>query len=187
MFFFSTNSENTDLIIEAGSIEEAYFLIVKNDLDNALLIFENLDSSRAKWGVFLISILKGFLTNYPTYFQVRNFFEIDLDYFIKNNKIEYVQMMLGASQNLVIINQEIYKYVARVMYENNYYNTCKEYLDKSKEVFFNDPELHFIYTKYYMKMNSLENALNHINECLKIVPDYYPALVLKSEIIKNLA
>ena len=36
-------------------------------------------------------------------------------------------------------------------------------------------------------MNSLENALNHINECLKIVPDYYPALVLKSEIIKNLA
>ena len=185
MFFFS--NDNINLNIKAGSIEEAYLLVIKDDLDNALFIFKNLDSSRAKWGIFLINILKGFFTNYPTYFQIRNFFEIDLDYFIKNNKVEYVQMMLGASQNLIIINQEIYKYVARVMFENNYYNTCKEYLDKSKEVFFNDPELHFIYTKYYMKMNSLEKALNHINECLKIVPDYYPALVLKSEITKNLA
>ena len=42
MFFFS-NDENINLNIKAGSIEEAYFLIVKNDLDNALLIFENLD------------------------------------------------------------------------------------------------------------------------------------------------
>ena len=41
---------------------------------------------------------------------------------------------------------------AIVLYENKLYKAAREYLDKSKKIFYNDPELHFIYAKYYLAL-----------------------------------
>ena len=84
-FFFSDNFSSLE--IYPNSLEHAYLAILQDELDAARLIFSKLNSPRASWGVALISILKGFIKKYPTYFQVRNFFEIDLDFLLKNNKI----------------------------------------------------------------------------------------------------
>ena len=180
LFFFSENSKETE--IHPGSICHAYLSILNDDLDTAYEIFSRLDSPRAKWGCALTSVLKGFMTVFPTYFGIRNFLEIDLDFLLKNNKINYVEQCLGALEIFSTINQETYKFAARVMLENKLYTSALKYLDKSKQIFYNDAELHFIYAKYYLDTKNYRNAYYYINECLKLIPEYYPALIIKQQI-----
>lgn len=185
MFFFSENNENFEF--KPLSLETAYLLILQSDLKSAKAIFESMSSPRSCWGVSLVEILNGLLEDYPTYFEIRNFLEIDVDFLLKNQKIDYVEMILGSLDILIEINQEAYKYIARVMYENRFYKAAKEYLDKSKNVFYNDPELHFMYAKYYIHFRDYKNADYYLEECLKVLPDYYPAKYLQKEISIYLA
>ncbi len=185
MFFFSKNNEARNF--KTRSVEHAYLAILDEDLLSAQAIFETIDSPRARWGRALVDILTGYVEIYPTYFEIRNFLEIDLDFLIKNQKINYVELVLGALELLVGINQETYKYVARVMFENRLYKACREYLEKSKNIFYNDPELHFLYAKYYIKTREYEQADFYLDECLNILPDYYPAKILQKEISRYLA
>lgn len=180
MFFFAEN--NTEFDFKPISVECAYLLILNEDLDSAYGIFKLIDSPRGHWGMVLVEILKGYTENYPSYFDIRNFLEIDIDFFLKNKKIDYVEQLLGAIDFFAEINQEAYKFVARVMIENKLYNVAKKYLDKSKSVYYKDPELHFMYAKYFLYTHENTYAKYHINECLKILPDYYPAKYLKKEI-----
>lgn len=184
MFFFSKNNEYS---FELNTIEHAYFLILKDDLSSAKSILKMIDSPRSNWGLSFIQILEGYLEIFPSYFGIRNFIEIDLDFLLKNNKIEYVEQILGSLSILETINQEIYKYIARVMFENKLYKATREYLDKSKNILYNDPELHFLYAKYYLRTREYELADNHLEECINILPDYYPAKLLKKEISRYLA
>lgn len=184
MFFFS---ENTDITFAPSSVEHGYFAILNDDLKSARAVFEQVDSPRGRWGRALVDIISGYIDKYPTYFEIRNFLEIDLDFLLKNNKIDYVEMLLGSVDLLVGINQETYKYVARVMFENKLYKVSKEYMKKSKDVFYNDPELHFMLSKYHIHERNYIKAAFHIDECLKILPEYYPAKILKSKIVKYIA
>ncbi len=184
MFFFSSDKITT---FKPTSVEHAYFAILNNDLDTALQIFKKIDSPRALWGIALVNIINGYVEKYPTYFEIRNFYEIDLDFLLKNEKIEYIESILGALETLSSINQEIYKYTARVMLVNNLPEIAKKYLDKSKEIFYNDVELHYIYAKYYISNSQYNKANFHIDECLAYLPDYHPARLLKKEIAKHLA
>ena len=184
MFFFT---KKDDIDFKPKSVEHAYFAILNEDLKTAQEVFESLDSPRAKWGLVLVSILLGYIKKYPTYFDIRNFLEIDLDFLLKNEKIDYVEQVLGSLEILIDINQETYKYVARVMFENRLYKACREYLEKSKEIFYKDPELHFMYAKYYIKTREYDKADFYLDECLSILPDYYPAKNLQKEISRYLA
>ena len=184
MFFFNKNTEN--LKFKPRCVEHAYLALLSEDLNVAQAIFESVDSPRAKWGKALVDILLGYIENYPTYFEIRNFLEIDMDFLLKNEKNAYVEQLLGAIDTLASINQESYKYVARVMFENRLYKASKEYLEKSKNIFYNDPELHFLYAKYYIKTREYELADAHLDECLNILPDYYPAISLQKEISRYL-
>ena len=184
MFFFSNDEE---LKFKHRSIESAYFSVLKDDLETAQAVFESLDSPRARWGKAFVDILMGYIESYPTYFEIRNFLEIDLDFLIKNEKIDYIEQILGSIDILIKINQESYKYVARVMFENRLYKAAREYLEKSKNEFYNDPELHFLFAKYYIKTSEYEKADYYLDECLKILPDYYPAKNLQKDISRYLA
>ena len=118
----------------------------------------------------------------PTYFQIRNFFEIDLDFLIKNGLIDYVENLLGAIEYFVERNQECYKFAARVMYENKFLSSALKYMEKSKDIFYSDAELHFMFAKYYLNVHNYLEAQHYIKECLKIIPDYYPAICMKQKI-----
>lgn len=183
MYFFTENcSENCDIKISPNSVEHAYLAILNDELDAASIIFSNIDSARAKWGKILVSILNGYMKFYPTYFQIRNFLEIDLDFLLKNEKIEYVELLLGALDELVQINQETYKFAARVMFANKLYSAAFNYMQKSKLIYYNDAELHFMFAKYYFTVHDYNEAEFYINECLNLIPDYYPAVVFKQKI-----
>lgn len=184
MFFFS---KNCDINFKPRSLEHAYLAILEGDLVTAQAVFESLDSPRARWGKALVDILLGYIEQYPTYFEIRNFLEIDLDFLIKNEKIDYIEQVLGSLKLLIDINQETYKYVARAMFENRLYKACREYLEKSKDIFYNDPELHFLFAKYYIKTREYDKADFYLDECLNILPDYYPAKALQKEISMYLA
>lgn len=179
MFVFQ---ENKNFLFESNGIEQGYVSILNDDFETALSVFNSYDSPRAKWASVLIEILSGYLEHHPSYFEIRNFLEIDLDFLLKNKKINYVESLLGAAEILVRINQETYKYIARVMFENKLFNAAKDYLEKSKNILYNDPEMHFLFCKLYINSRDYPNALHHITECLTILPDYYPAKKLKSEL-----
>ncbi len=180
MFFFDDKVTNSTF--KARSIEHAYLAILNDDLETANAIFESLDSPRAHWGRALTSILSGCIEYYPTYFEIRNFYEIDLDFIIKNQKLDYIEKLLNSLEILSQYNQEVYKYTARVMYENKMYNSALEYMEKSKDLLFKDPELHFMAAKFYYSMQNFEQANYCLEECLKIIPSYFPAIKMKEDI-----
>jgi len=184
MFFFDKVDEQ--ITFKPRSEELAYLAILKEDLLSAQAIFESLDSPRARWGIALVGILSGFLEYFPTYFEIRNFLEIDLDFMIKNEKFDYTENMLGSLEILYKINHEVYKYTARVLYENKLYKTALEYMEKSKELNYNDPELHYMLAKYYVHTKQFNLAEHYIEECLKIIPMYYPAIKMKEHISSQL-
>ena len=180
LYFFYDDCSNINII--PNSLEHAYLLILDNNLQGAKQIFNVIDSPRAKWGSVLVNILEQYLQILPTYFQIRNFFEIDLDFLIKNNKVDQIECLIGALDALSHINQEIYKYAARVMFENKLYSLALKYMQCSKKCLYHDPELHFMLSKYYLKFNDYNKAYESINICLDQLPDYYPAKVLRKEI-----
>ena len=179
LFFF----DYSEIEVKPQTLEHAYLAIINDDLDAADKIFKSQDSPRSNWGEILVSIIKNrCITVYPTFFQIRNFFEIDVDFLIKNKKIEYVENLLGALQVFSSINQEVYKFAGRVMFENSLYAAALKYMEESKKIYYNDPELHFMLAKYWIKFNKLSDAYFYINECLKLLPSYYPAITLKKQI-----
>lgn len=179
-FFFYDNCSKIKIIPD--TVEHAYLAVLNNNLDAAELIFKKTDSPRAKWGGIFVSILKGVMKEYPTYFQIRNFFEIDLDFLLKNEKLNYVEQLLGALEIFAAINQEIYKYAARVMYENKLYSIALKYMEKAKKIYYGDAELQFMLARYYLRVNDFEKALFYTQECLKLIPDYYPARLQQQKI-----
>lgn len=180
LFFFGDSASELEII--PGSLGHAYLAILNDDLDTAYAVFSNIDSPRANWGVSLVSILKGYMTVFPTYFGIRNFLEIDLDFLLKNKKIGYVEQCLGALDLLSSVNQETFKFVSRVMLENHLYTSALKYMERSKQIYYNDPELHYMYAKYYMDVNKFKDAYICVTECLKLLPDYYPAKQMKQRI-----
>lgn len=180
IFLFSSNL--TEIKIRPNSIEHAYLLILQNDIKNAKKLFQKIDSPRGNWGSIFCDILQGFIKEFPTYFQLRNFLEIDLDFLIKNQKVEYIEQVLGALETLSIANHEIYKYVARVMQANNFPQLTHKYLQESKHIYYNDPELLYMLAKYYLDTKDVTNANFYIEECIKILPNYYPAQLIKRKI-----
>lgn len=182
MFFFSKDSAE----VKPKSLEHAYLAILNDEIAVASEVFNSIHSPRAKWGVVLCEILSGCIKTAPSYFQIRNFLEIDMDFLLKNEKLDYIEMLLGSLDYLVGINQESYKFAARVMFENKLYNASLKYMEKSKKYLYQDPELHFMLARLYINFHNYAQADYYLDECLKILPNYYPARVLKEEISKKL-
>lgn len=181
--FFFFYKDCSGLEIYPNSIEHAYLAILNDDLYKAKEIFSKHDSPRGRWGEILCSILAdGFLTQNPTYFQIRNFFEIDVDLLLKNNKIDYIEQLFGALEIFSKINSQTYKYAARVMLENHLLSAAFKYMEISKSINYNDPELHFMLTKYYMEQKNYVLAYSAIKDCLNLLPSYYPAQIVKQKI-----
>lgn len=155
-------------------LEYAYALFLSDKPDEALSVLKNLDSVRADWLYKLISILKG-RKEYPTYFQIRCFLEIDMELLIKAQKIEYVNIILKYIDFFQGINGESYKLAGRCLLKNGYPKESKYFFDKSLNDYYNDMELHYLYVEYFLHFGDKENAKKAIKNCLRINPEYFPA------------
>lgn len=174
-----------DFFKENGNIlEYGYCLILEGQLDKAEQVLRTIDSIRADWAVKLIPFMKGHVEILPTYFQIRNFLEIDINLLLLAKQTDSISYILGGADILYSVNCETYKYIARVMMNNGFYDIAKNYLKEARSNTYNDPELHFMCCQYYIKNGEFDKALQSIQECLNVLPEYYPAIKIKEALLK---
>jgi hypothetical protein len=166
-------------------LEAGYCCIVLDKLDKAEELFKKIkdENIRANWGLFLIQLIKGDIRSYPTYFEVRNFLEIDINILITYCKGKTIENIIRYSDFIAHYNPECFKFLARVFWANNMLSPAKFYLKRAKDEFYQDPELHYLiaYIAYHDD-NDKVACKKALDACLNILPDYNPAIKLLAKI-----
>ncbi len=140
---------------------------------------------RARWGCKLTGILLNKPVHYPTYFELRNFLEVDLNLLINYDKGNYADEILSYADSFYSVNPEVYKYIGRVFLNNEVYSYAKFFLERAKNRFYHDPELHVILAQLAILEEDYERALKAVDACLEILPEYFPAKDLKRKLTKS--
>lgn len=161
-------------------LEQAYCELILDNTKKAQQIFEEIEEqdSRANWGLVMIEFIKGCVSRYPTYFQLRNFLEIDLDILITYCKGDYVEKIVRYADFMYTINPEVHKFIGRVFLNNGLKAQALFFLKRAKDNFYQDPELHYILAEIYYSENDIANCKKALNTCLEILPNYAPADVM---------
>ena len=168
-------------------VESAYCNIVLDNLKKANEEFEKAEDNniRAHWGKFLVQMIKGEISTTPTYFEIRNFLEIDLAILITYCKGDYIEKIVRYADYLAIYNMECYKFFGRVFWAYNIMPAAMFFLERAKERLYKDPELHYQLAYIYYQQKNIEKCKEEINICLNILPLYAPAEKLKTIIEKQ--
>ena len=176
------NELNIDKAIEyflkgECTFEYGYCLFLKGEYDKALEIFNYINnlSSIVKWEIFLIKLIKNQTREHPTYFQIRNYYEQDLELLIKLNQKTSVKKILENVEYIQQYNFETYKYTARVLLNNGFIEEAKKYIEKSTDICYQDPENHFIMGEICEKSGEKQRAKTAYLKVLEVNKDYKPA------------
>lgn len=164
--------------------ESGYSLLLQGDIYNAKRLWKNLEdtSPLAQWGKALLGFIEKKPSFLPSYFQIRNFLEQDLDALLSNNLISYAENLINSIDTLAQINSESYKYIARVLFNHSYYDIAKNFLEQSKSIYYKDPETHFLLGKIFLIKHDITNAKNALNTAIEVNGDYFPAKKLLENI-----
>ena len=165
-------------------LEYGYCKFMLGDFGWAKGIFGTIASKdfRADWAAKLIQFVEGYVAYPPSFFQIRNFLEIDLNLLIQAKRPEFVENIINGADIFYSVNPESYKFIARVMMFNDYLDLAVHYLFKAKDKFYYDPEMHFMFAQCYIKTGELLKAKDSIKACLSILPDYIPAKLLLAKL-----
>ncbi len=173
------------------TLEYAYCKLLDDDLKGAKQLFLKIkdQDNRALWGYKLVSILQKKFNvqevNYdemPTFFQLRNFLEVDLNLLMSYNKGNYVEILCAYSDVFASINAEAYKFYARAFHFNNYPQFADFFVQKAKDFFYNDPELHYHIALMNFVAGRKEDAKKYCLSCLHILKEYFPAVKMLNQI-----
>ncbi len=173
------------------TIEYAYCKLLEDDLKGAkqlFFLFKDFDN-RALWGYKLVTILqKKFTTeeiNYdemPTFFQLRNFLEVDLNLFIAYRKGLYVEILCAYADVFASINAESYKFFCRAFHFNHFDEFANFYAEKAKDFFYNDPELHYHIALMNYSAGNKDGAKKYCLSCLHLLDEYFPAIKMLNQL-----
>ena len=88
--------------------EAGYCCIILDKLDMAEGFFNMAKDydTRAKWGLLLLQFIKDNIHAFPTYFQIRNFLEIDLGILILYCKGNYIDKIIKYADYMAYYNPE---------------------------------------------------------------------------------
>ncbi len=164
--------------------ESGYCLLMLGDLFNAKRLWDSLDDSKPiyLWGKSMLGFIEKKPNQLPTYFQIRNFLEQDLDALLRANLISFAENLINSIDMLAQINSESYKYMARVLLNHNYYDISQNFLEQSKDIYYKDPETHFLLAKIYLQKHEIEKAKISLNNAIKVNDGYFPAKNLLNEL-----
>lgn len=150
--------------------------LLEGNLEEAKNIWESLPDSAAKnWGLALIGFINVDIKVLPTYLQVRNHLEVDLDYLFKADKIDYVENVLRCCDVLFQINAESYKFLGRVLMNNEIYNIAFKFFTKSQKIIPQDPEIYFHMGQCSIGEGYYDKAKTFLKKCIDLNPNHYPA------------
>lgn len=174
--------ENHKYYTEAG-----YCCIILDNLNKAEKLFQQAKDydTRACWGLFLLQLLSDNIKSFPTYFQIRNFLEIDLGLLLMYCKENYVEKIVKYADYMAYYNPESYKFIGRAFWANNFMPAAMFFLRRAKDKFYNDPELHYLLAYiYYHNDKNIIQCQKSLKICLDILPEYAPAKRLSKLIEK---
>lgn len=158
--------------------EAAYCCLMLDNLDKAEQLFLKVKDfdTRAKWGLFLVQLVRDNIHSFPSYFQIRNFLEIDLGLLVFYCKENYVEKIVKYADFMAYYNPECYKFIGRVFWANNLMPAAMFFLRKAKDKFYQDPELHYLLGYiYYYHDKDISKSRKAVQTCLEILPEYAPA------------
>ncbi|MGM9994405.1 MAG: tetratricopeptide repeat protein [Candidatus Avigastranaerophilus sp.] len=167
-----------ELFKKAGNTEcmgYCYFLMGELQKAIPVLLLTKESSPFTKWLLFLISFSKGKTDTHPTFFQIRNFYEQDLEMLLNTKQYEIVQKILDNNPYFAKFNSEVYKYSARVLFNRGFNEEAKMFLNKSLDVCYKDPETHYILGEIYTKEGNKIKALSEFKKAIAISGIYKPA------------
>ncbi|MBE7712367.1 MAG: hypothetical protein E7Z87_01335 [Cyanobacteria bacterium SIG26] len=167
------------------NLEAGYCCLILDKLDLAKEFFEKEKDNniRAHWGLFLLQLIKGDIKSYPTYFEIRNFLELDIDILITYCKGEYVEKIANYADFMAHYNPECYKFLGRVLWANNLMPASMFFLQRAWDTFYQDPELHYMLAYiYYHNNKDIVACRKALDACLNMLPEYAPAKKLSSKI-----
>lgn len=158
-------------------LEYGYCRLLSGDLVEAEAVLSAIADNdlRADWAVKLISFIKNKIITLPSYFQIRNFLEIDLNLLLQAGMAQFVENIINGADLFYSVNPESYKFIARVMLNNDFPEVALFYLNKAKDKFYYDPEMHLMLANCYLKQGEISKAKIAIKNCLEILPEYLPA------------
>ncbi len=165
-------------------LEAGYCCIILDKLDKAEEFFKKVQDIdiRARWALVLIQMLRGDIKYFPTYFEVRNFLEIDLSILILYCKGAYVERVIKFADFMAYYNPETYKFLGRVFWANNLMSAAMFFLRRAKDKFYQDPELHYLLAYIYYIDKNIEMCKKYLASCLAILPEYNPAKKLAAKV-----
>ena len=124
-----------------------------------------------------------------SFFQARAQLEIYISFFLENGLIEWAQNIVSMCDVLYKANPESYKFIARALYSNGYFDLAITFCKKTLKLFYCDPEAFLILSQCYFLIGELGEALDCVNRINAMVDDYFPAIlfrkILKEEIEKK--
>ena len=123
-----------------------------------------------------MNLIQGKITTHPTYFQIRNFLEIDISLLILYCKGNYVEKIIKYADFMAFYNPECYKFIGRAFWANKLMPAAMFFLRKAKDKFYQDPELHYLFAYiYYYEEHDKVKCEKSVQTCLRILPEYAPA------------
>ena len=164
---------------KAQSVLGCCYCHLLNDKISDAKILLNLvrnSSPCVNWLIALINLLEGEEEIFPSYFQVRNFYEQDLELLFKYKKDKYIETIINRQEYFEYFNREIYKYTGRVLLNNNFIDKAKELFLKSLDIYYNDPETHFLLGELYLKKKNKESAIKEFKLSSEVNGNYLPAV-----------
>lgn len=187
--FLSGNNGNCLEYFEKNGyiLEAAYCNLIDGNWDRAYELFSNISEidRRAHWGQILVDVMtKDNLTAMPTFLEIKNFLEVDVNILLTYFKGNYVERIMRYADFFARLNIESYKYLGRVFYVNKIMPAAMFYLNKAKDRFYNDPELHCLLGEIFYSSGNIDECKKAVNACLNILPNYAPALMIKDKISK---
>lgn len=137
------------------------------------------------WGKVLLGILDQKLEAIPTFLQVRNFLESTLNYLFKAKQTDYAYKLIGAKEFFADCNIESYKYIGRVLMDNEHEDLALEYFNKSISLIPQDYESYFHLGELYLRKNDIQKAICSYKSVLELNPYHTPAEKIMKNILNN--
>ena len=163
---------------------QGYCELLSGNIEFTKKLWDSMEDSSAiaAWGNALLGVLLNDVKNSPTFFQVRNFLEVDLENFLKYECHEYVNAIVNHLWLFEQINPECNKYVARVFFNHDRINEAIKLLKRHNDFYFKDPEAHVMLARCYLSKGDTQKAIKSLENCLACAPSYYPALMLLEQL-----
>ncbi|MBQ2645383.1 hypothetical protein IJG14_07425 [bacterium] len=179
VLFFERKYERAEVLFKKLHMftEYGYCRLFQNDKKSADMVWFAIkdNSPLIMWAKALSGYIEKEQRREPTFFQIRNFYESDLDSFLTLKMTKYAENLINSIQYFADINPEVYKFTARVLYNHGYLNLAEKFLKTAKEYFYEDTELHVIDAQVRLAQNEPKAAIKALENALDISPAYYPA------------